>query len=98
MHCQGWAALRGPTLPDRPVWSSREAYAALAVFAALAFASAARISESFCCTCWEKTYCAGRWVASEISGAIGPSVRTPRSHTHSVLSGLVAAIWAAVGS
>ena len=39
------------------------------------------------CTWLSNTYCAGRWLASEISGAIGPSVRTPRSATCSALSG-----------
>ena len=44
------------------------------------------------------TYCAGRWFSSEISGAIGPSVLTPRSAILSALSGLLKHGSAAVGS
>jgi len=43
-------------------------------------------------------YCAGRWFARLISGAIGPVVRTPRSATHMAFSGLANAAFAAVGS
>src|SRR5262249_655598 len=58
------------------------AFLAAASARALALASACtasclRISESFCATCAENTYWAGRWPSSEISGAIGPSVRMP---------------------
>ena len=40
-----------------------------------------RISDSFCSTWRENTYCAGRWCASGISLAIAPSVATPRRLT-----------------
>ena len=37
-------------------------------------------SRPACCSTWrEKTNSAGRWLSSEMSGAIAPSVRTPRS-------------------
>ena len=39
-------------------------------------------------------YCAGRWFARLISGAIGPVVRTPRSATHIALNGLLSAAFA----
>jgi hypothetical protein len=47
-------------------------------FAAFSRASLARISDKRNCTWLSNTYCAGRWLERSISGAIGPSVRTPR--------------------
>ena len=58
-----------------------------AVVDSLGLALVIRISDSFCWTCWENTYCAGRWFLNEISCAIGPSVCTPRLKTPSALSG-----------
>ena len=67
---------RGPRLPRglrdlRPLWSR---------FSARCFASCSRISESGAILS-SKTYSAGRCLSSEMSGAIGPSVRTPKSAT-----------------
>src|SRR5258707_8900713 len=56
------------------------------------------ILASICSTWRENTYCAGRWPVREISGAIGPSVRTPRKAIHSDLNGLAKLASAAVGS
>ena len=50
-------------------------------------ALAARISASFRSTWPEKTNSAGRWPSREMSFAIAPSVRTPRSATDSAFSG-----------
>ncbi len=62
--------------PARPSSPARLARAA---------ASASSISASLRSTWREKRYSAGRWFSSGISGAIGPSVLTPRSATRSGL-------------
>ena len=46
----------------------------------------------------EKTYSAGRWLASEISGAISPSVVTPFNATRSAFSGCFTESTTAVAS
>src|SRR5512144_1135821 len=58
---------------------------------------AACISFSILSTWREKTYCAGRCCLSEISGAMGPVVRTPRNVVHMALKGLLSDACAAVG-
>ena len=67
----------------RPRYSAAVRCTGSRAAAAFAAASCAAFSAAFCafsalscvsvfCTCCENTYCAGRWFASEISGAIGP--------------------------
>ncbi len=60
--------------------------------------SAARIAASSCSTWRENTYSAGRCLSSGISGAIGPSVRTPNIATLSAASGCAKVASTAVGS
>src|SRR5260221_5190155 len=49
-------------------------------------------------TCREKTYSAGRWFSSEISGTISPSVVTPLTAMRSAFSGCFTESMTAVAS
>ena len=61
-------------------------------------ASASAISASFCSTCLENTYSAGRWRSSGMSGAIGPSVLMPARASFASFHGLLTASMTAVAS
>ena len=79
--------LRGSHVTEVMMLSTCNRIEVYAVVDALDAASRTRISATFCSTCREKTYCAGRCCVSGISGAIAPSVRTPRKPTASARRG-----------